>query len=93
MKTDFLCMSAVFLSWCGDSSVVRRSSVTARWSHVVHLWSLSTVRRVMVGWVAPQVAAADGAVDCGSVGSSTARWSHVASGPYLGVSSLATLLW
>ena len=36
---------------------------------------------------------ADGAVDCGSVGSSTARWSHVASGLYRGVSSLVTLLW
>ena len=36
---------------------------------------------------------ADGAVDCGSVGSSTARWSHVANGLYRGVSSLVTLLW
>ena len=47
----------------------------------------------MVGWVAPLVTVADGAVDCDSIGSSTARWSHVASGPYRGVSSLATLLW
>ena len=38
-----------------------------------------TVRWVMVGWVAPLVVVADGAMDCGSVGSSTARWSHVAS--------------
>ena len=43
-----------------------------------------------MGWIAPLVAFADGAVDCGSVGSSTARWSHVVSGPYRGVSSLAT---
>ena len=85
-------MSAVFLSWYGVSSVVRRSSVTARWSRVVRLWSLSSVCRVMVGWVAPLVIVADGAVDCDSIGSSTARWSHVASGPYGGVSSLATLL-
>ena len=28
-------------------------------------------------WVAPLVAVADGAVDCGSVGSSTARWSLI----------------
>ena len=36
----------------------------------------------------------DGAVDCGSVGSSTTRWSHMAShGLYHGVSSLMTLLW
>ena len=33
------------------------------------------------------------AVDCGSVGSFTARWSHMASGQYRGVSSLTTLLW
>ena len=45
------------------------------------------------GRVAPLVPVADGAVDCGSVGSSTARWSHVASGLYRGVSSLVTLLW
>ena len=75
----FLCMSAVFLSWCGVSSVLRWSSVTTRWSHVVCLWSLSTVHWVMVGWVAPSVAIADGAVDCGSGESATARWSHVAS--------------
>ena len=37
----------------------------------------------MVGWVPPLVAVADGAVDCGSVESSTARWSHVASGLYI----------
>ena len=43
-------------------------------------------------WVAP-LAVANEAVDCGSVGSSTARWSHVASGKYRGVSSLTTLLW
>ena len=36
-----------------------------------------------MGWVAPLVAVADGAVDCGSVESSTARWSHVASGLYI----------
>ena len=60
----FLCMSAVFLSWCGVSSVVRRSSVTARWSHVVsRLWSLLTVCWVMVGWVAHLVPVADSAVD------------------------------
>ena len=29
------------------------------------------------------VPVADSAVDCGSVGSSTARWSHVASGLYI----------
>ena len=46
----------------------------------------------MVGWVAPLVPVTDRAVDCGSVGSSTARWSHVASGLYRGVSSLVTLL-
>ena len=47
-----------------------------------------------MGWVAPLVPVADGAVDCGSVGSSTTRWSHVASrGLYRGVSSLVTLLW
>ena len=43
--------------------------------------------------MAPLVPVADGAVDCGSVGNSTARWSHVASGLYRGVSSLVTLLW
>ena len=47
----------------------------------------------MVGWVAPLVPVADGIVDCGSVGGSTARWSHVASDLYRGVSSLGTLLW
>ena len=89
MKTDF-CVSLP--SSCpGVLSVVRWSSVTARWSYVVCLWSLSTIRRVMV-WVAP-LAVANEAVDCGSVGSSTARWSHVASGQYRGVSSLTTLLW
>ena len=36
-----------------------------------------------MGWVAPLVAVADGAMDCGSVESSTARWSHVASGLYI----------
>ena len=46
-----------------------------------------------MGWVALLVPVADGAVDCGSVGDSTARWSHVASGLYHGVSSLGTLLW
>ena len=46
-----------------------------------------------MGWVAPLVVVADGAMDCGSVGSSTARWSHVASGLYHGISSLVTLLW
>ena len=46
-----------------------------------------------MGWVAPLVPVADGAVDCGSVGGSTARWSHVASGLYRGVSSRGTLLW
>ena len=46
-----------------------------------------------MGWVAPLVPVADGSVDCGSVGGSTARWSHVASGLYGGVSSLGTLLW
>ena len=45
-----------------------------------------------MGWVALLVPVADGAVDCGSVGSSTARWAHVASGLYRGVSSLVTLL-
>ena len=39
-----------------------------------------------MGWVAPLVPVADIAVDCGSVGSSTA------SGLYRGVSSLVTLL-
>ena len=39
-----LTLCAVSLSWCGVPSVVRRSSVTDRWSHVVRLWSLSTVR-------------------------------------------------
>ena len=87
----FLCKSAVFLSWYGVLSVVRWSSVTARWSYVVCLWSLSTIRQIMV-WVAP-LAVANEAVDCGSVGSSTARWSHMASGQYRGVSSLMTLLW
>ena len=82
-------MPAVFLSWCNVSSVVRWASVTARWSHVVCLWSLSTVCQVMVGWIASLVALAD----CGLVGSSTARWSHVTSGPYRGVSSLSILLW
>ena len=47
----------------------------------------------MKGWVAPLVPVADGAVDCGSVGGSTARWLHVASGLYRGVSSLGTLLY
>ena len=46
-----------------------------------------------MGWVSPLVPVADGAVDCGSVGGSTARWSHVASGLYRDVSSLGTLLW
>ena len=86
-------MPAVFLSWCSVSSVVRWSLVTARWSHVVHLWSLSTVCQVMVGWVASLVAVPNSAVDCGSVGSSSARWSHVTSGPHRGVSSLSILLW
>ena len=36
------------------------------------------------------VAVADGAMNSDSVGSSTARWSHVTSGLYRGVSSLAT---
>ena len=62
----FLCMSAVFLSLSGVLSVVRQSSVIARWSHVVRLWSLSTICWVMVEWVAPLVAVADGAVDCDS---------------------------
>ena len=51
-----------------------------------HSWFVpgpSTVHQVMVGWVAPLVAVADGAVDCGSVESSTARWLHVASGLYI----------
>ena len=42
-----------------------------------------------MGWIAPLVAFADGAVDCGSVGSSSARWSYVVSG----VSSFATSVW
>ena len=47
-----------------------------------------------MGRVALLVPVADGAVDCGSVGSSTARWSHAAShGLYRGVLSLVTLLW
>ena len=47
-----------------------------------------------MGWVAPLVPVTNGAVDYGSVGSSTTRWSHVAShGLYHGVSSLMTLLW
>ena len=46
-----------------------------------------------MGWVAPLVPVAEGAVDCASVGSSTARWSHVANGLCRGVSSLRTLLW
>ena len=41
----------------------------------------------MLRWVAPLVAVADGAVDCGSVESSTARWSHVACGLYVVVFS------
>ena len=45
------------------------------------------------GMDSPFSACHDHAVDCGSVGSSTARWSHVASGLYRGVSSLVTLLW
>ena len=45
------------------------------------------------GMGSPSSAIADGAVDCGSVGGSTARWLHVASGLYHGVSSLVTLLW
>ena len=53
-------MSAVFLSWYGVSSV-GRSSVTARWSHVVRLWSHSTVHQVLVGWVDTLIAVADGA--------------------------------
>ena len=79
----FLCTSAVFLPWYGVLSVVRWSSDTARWLHVVRFVSgLSRLHVcwVMVGWVAPLVAVADGAVDCGSVESSTARLSHVASG-------------
>ena len=72
----FLCISAIFLSWCGVSFVVRQSSVTARWSHVVWLRSFSTVRWVMVGWVAPLVPVADSAVDCGSVGSSILLGGH-----------------
>ena len=52
-----------------------------------------TQRPLTVRWVAPLVVVADGAVDCGSVESSTARWSHVASGLCRGVSSLVTLLW
>ena len=36
-----------------------------------------------MGCVAPLVADVDRAVDCGSVGSSTARWSQVASGLYI----------
>ena len=36
-----------------------------------------------MGWIALLVAVADGAVDCSSVESSTARWSHVASGLYV----------
>ena len=44
-----------------------------------------------MGWVAPLVVVADGAMDCGSVGSSTARWSHVASGLYHGISSDFTM--
>ena len=89
----FLCTSAVFLSWCGVSSVVRWSSVTARWSHVVCLWSLSTARWVVVGSLAPLVAVADGAVDCGSVESSTAPLVTRGKWSYRGVSSLVTLLW
>ena len=42
-------------------------SVTARWSHVVWLWSLNCP---LVGWVAPLVPVAEGALDCDSVGSS-----------------------
>ena len=44
------------------------------------------------GMGTPLVPVADGAVDCDSVGSSTARWSNVASGLYRSVSSLVTLL-
>ena len=46
-------------------------------------------------WVAPLVAVADGAVGCGSVESSTPRWSHACGkwSVYRGVSSLVTLLW
>ena len=45
----------------------------------------------MVGWVAPLVAVADGAVDCGSVESSTARLSHVTSGLYIMVFQVSCL--
>ena len=92
MKTDFCvslpssCLGMVFcLLWGGLRSLLDGTS------YVVCLWSLSTIRQVMV-WVAP-LAVANEAVDCSSVGSSTARWSHVASGQYRGVSSLTTLLW
>ena len=40
-----------------------------------------------MGWVAPLVAVANGAMDCGSFESSTARWSHMASGLYIVVYS------
>ena len=90
MKTDFCvslpssCPGMVFcLLWGGLRSLLD--------GHMWFVSGLSTIRQVMV-WVAP-LAVANEAVDCGSVGSSTARWSHVASGQYCGVSSLTTLLW
>ena len=86
MKTDFcVCL----LSSC--PGMVFRLLWVGLQSHVVRLRSLSTVYWVMVGWVAPLVAVADGAVDCGSVESSTARWSHVASGLYIVVFQVSWL--
>ena len=70
-------MSAVFLSWYGVSSVVRWSSVTARWSHVVRFVSSPVSLDCPLshgGMGSPfSIAVANRAVDCGSVGSSTAR--------------------
>ena len=76
-------MSAVFLSWYGVLSV-GRSSITARWSHVVRLWSHSTVHRVLVGWVDTLVAVANGAETVALLEALLLyRWSHMASGLYI----------
>ena len=93
MKTDFCvclpspCPGVVFhLLWGG-----LRSPLDG------HTWfdsGLSWLSRLSHGGMgSPSSAIADSAVDCGSVGSSTDRRSHVAIGQYHGVSSLVTLLW
>ena len=63
-------------------------------THGSTLHGLSRLSRLSHGEMgSPSSAIADSAVDCGSVGSSTARWSHVVIGLYRGVSGLVTLLW